>query len=171
MSRLGKRPREMVVNIEMGWSTHMPVLIKLAGITTGAIMEVGSGIYSTPLLHWLCDETKRSLVSYERNKDFIKLAREYESENHIVRLIDNYLEIPNTDHYSIIFIDHSGHSRGKTVVHFKNSADYVVIHDSNHVRKNLYHLAFPEFKYRKDYDSHIPWTTVLSNTKRLNDLW
>lgn len=171
MGKLDKRPREMVINIEMGWSTRMPVLIRLANITTEPIMEVGTGIYSTPLLHWLCDETKRSLVSYEGDKDFIKLAREYESENHIVRLIDNYLKIRNTDHYSIILIDHNDHSRGKTVVHFKNSADYVVIHGSNVVRKNLYQIVFLEFKYRKDYDRYIPWTTVLSNTKPLDDLW
>ena len=170
MAQLNKRPREMVINIEMGWSTHMPILIKLASITKGPIMEVGSGIYSTPILHWLCDETKRPLVSYENDKGFIKLAREYESENHKVRFIEDYLKIPNTNFYSIILIDHSGHARGKTAVHFKNSAEYLVIHDSDVVRKNMYQIAFPEFKYRKDYNRYIPWTTVLSNTKPLNKL-
>ena len=149
----------------------MPVLLKLAAMTTGPIMEGGSGIYSTPLLHWLCAETKRSLVTYESDKNFIKLAEEYRSENHAVHLIDDYLSIPNTGHYSIILIDHGGHTRGKTAVHLKNSADYIVIHDSNVVRKNMYQIAFPEFKYRKDFDRYIPWTTVLSNTTPLDTLW
>lgn len=163
--------KRLTINTEFGWSTHMPVLIKLASITTGPIMEIGSGIYSTPLLHWWCTETNRRLVTYERDKDFIRFAKEFESEHHIVRLVSDFLTIPNTDHFSIIFIDHEGHSRGKTAVHFKDSADYIVIHDSNVVRKNMYQIAFPEFKYRKDYDRFIPWTTVLSNTKKLNDLW
>lgn len=162
---------QLIINMTKGWSTHMPVLIKLANITTGPIMEVGSGIYSTPLLHWLCDETKRKFVSYETDKDFIKLAKEYETENHKVQLVNDFLAIPNTEHYSIIFIDHSGHDRGKTAVHFKDSADYIVIHDSDVVGKNMYQIAFPEFKYRKDYDRYKPWTTVLSNTKNLDNLW
>ena len=162
---------ELNINIEMGWSTHMPVLIKMANLTKGPIMEIGSGIYSTPLLHWLCVETKRHLVTFESDKDFIKLAKEYESEDHRVQFVEDYLTIPNTDRYSFIFIDHSGHSRGKTVVHFKDSADYIVIHDSNVVGKNMYQIAFPEFKYRKDYNLFIPWTTVVSNTRNLDNLW
>jgi len=162
---------QLVINIEMGWSTHMPVLLKLASITTGPIMELGSGIYSTPLLHWLCDETKRELITYENDKAFIKFAKEYESENHRVQLVDDFLTIPNTDHYSIILIDHGGHTRGRTVVHFKDSADYIVIHDSDVVGKNMYQIAFPEFKYRKDYDRFKPWTTVLSNRRDLDRLW
>lgn len=162
---------QLVIDITKGWSTHMPVLIKLANITTGPIMEVGSGVYSTPLLHWLCAGTKRKLVSYENDKDFIKLAKEYRARNHSIRLVDDFLTIPNTDHYSVIFIDHNGHTRGKTAVHFKDSADYIVIHDSNVVGKNMYQVAFPEFKYRKDYDRCKPWTSVLSNTKNLDNLW
>lgn len=162
---------QLAIYTEMGWSTHMPVLLKLVSLTKGPIMELGSGIYSTPLLHWLCDKTKRELITYENDENFIKYAKGFESENHKVQLVDDYLTIPNTDRFSLILIDHSGHSRGKTALHFKDSADYIVIHDSNVVGKNMYQVAFPEFKYRKDYDLYIPWTSVLSNSQNLEGLW
>lgn len=161
----------LLIDMTKGWSTHMPVLIKLFNKTKGPIMEIGGGVYSTPLLHWLCSDTKRKLVTYENDKNFIQFAKQYVARYHSIRLVDNFLSIPNTDRYSIIFIDHNGHERGKTAVHFKNSADYVVIHDSNVIEKNMYQIAFPQFKYRKDYDRCKPWTTVLSNFKKLDNLW
>ena len=165
------RDKEIIINIEKGWSTHMPVLIKLVNMTIGPIMELGSGVYSTPLLHWLCDETKRELITYEKDANFIKFAKEYESEKHKVILIDDFLTIPNTGKYSIIFIDYTGHTRGIVAIHFKDSADYIIIHDSNVVRNNRLNITSSDFKYRKDYDRHIPWTTVFSNVKTLDNLW
>lgn len=161
----------ITIDITKGWSTHMPVLVTMFNKTTGPIMEVGSGVYSTPLLHWLCSLSGRKLLTYENNKDFIRLANEYRDVFHDVVLVDSYASIPVEGHYGFIFIDHSGHDRGDTAVRLKNIADYVVIHDSNVVRKNKYQVAFPEFKYRKDYAKEIPWTSVLSNTHNTDDLW
>lgn len=161
----------ITVDITKGWSTHMPVLISLFGKTTGPIMEVGSGVYSTPLLHWLCSLSGRALVTYEKDANFIRLANEYRDTFHEVHLVNDYADIPQTGRFGFIFIDHCGHDRGNTVVRLKDNADYVVIHDSNVVRKNAYQVAFPHFKYRKDYDKEIPWTTVLSNSHDTNNLW
>ena len=163
--------KQITIDANMGWSTHIPVLIKIFGISDGPIMELGAGVYSTPILHWLCSETKRTLITYESDQEFISFAKEFESEFHTVKHISSYLDISNTDNYGMIFIDHAGHTRGYTAIHFKNSADYVIIHDSNVIRKNKYQLAFPEFKYRKDFTQYEPWTTVLSNTKELDNLW
>jgi hypothetical protein len=161
----------ITIDSNMGWSTHVPVLIKIFGISDGPIMEIGSGVYSTPILHWLCSDTNRTLVTYENNQEFIKFAKEFESSFHAVNYVDDFLSIPNTGRYGMIFIDHAGRTRGYTTIHFKDSADYIIIHDSNVIRKNRYQLAFPEFKYRKDFTKYEPWTTVLSNIKELDNLW
>ena len=168
------RKELMVIDVTKGWSSHMPVLIKLCSMTEGTILEMGSGVYSTPFLHWFCSDRKRRLITYENDKDFIRLAREYKSRTHSIRLVDDYLSVsavPGKDRYSIVFIDHAGHERGKTAVHFKDVADYVILHDSDKPHKNMYGLAFENFKYRKDYTQCVPWTTVLSNFHDLSDLW
>ena len=43
------------------WSSHLPVLIKLMAMTSGDVLEVGTGIYSTPFLHWACFSQGRNL--------------------------------------------------------------------------------------------------------------
>ena len=134
-------------------------------------MEIGSGVYSTPLLHWLCHPTKRPLITYEHDQDFIKLAEQYQSDYHTVQYIDDYRQIKADEHYSIIFIDHVGHHRGETAVHLKDCADYIVLHDTNVIRRNSYQLLPSAFKYYKDYTDARPYTGVASNVKPVDALW
>lgn len=161
----------ITIDYNKGWSTHMPVLIQLAGMTDGPIMEVGTGVYSTPLLHWLCHPKKRRLISYEKDKNFIHVAKQYVAPFHSIRQIDDYQNIPVKGYYSIIFIDHEGHDRGKTAVRLKDLADYIVLHDSNVPSKNAYHLIPEAFKYYRNYEHARPWTGVASNFKELDNLW
>ena len=166
-----KHNQDITIDYNIGWSTHMPVLIRLFSLTDGPIMEVGSGVYSTPLLHWLCYPTGRLLITYESDKNFIKLAEQYRSDNHIIQHVEDYLQINVSEHYSIIFIDHWGHHRGKTAVHLKNCADYIVLHDTNVIRRNSYQLLPGAFKYYRDYTLNRPWTGVASNFKPVDALW
>ena len=163
--------KRLTIDYDKGWSTHMPVLFKLFNLTDGPIMEAGTGVYSTPVLHWLCHSTKRRLVSYENSKEFIKFAKEYQASYHSIRYIDDYRNIPLDLHYSIILIDHNGHHRGETAVHLKDSADYIVLHDANVVRRNAYQLIPDAFKYYRIYEFARPWTGVASNFKELDNLW
>ena len=48
--------------------SHLPVLIKMVLMTDGPILELGTGFFSTPVLHWLCAEKKRKLVSYDSSE-------------------------------------------------------------------------------------------------------
>ena len=52
------------------WSSHLPVLIKIMSITTGDVLEIGTGIYSTPFLHWACFGKKRNILSIENNDKY-----------------------------------------------------------------------------------------------------
>jgi hypothetical protein len=166
-----KSNQNITIDYNKGWSTHMPVLIRLFSLTEGPIMEVGSGVYSTPLLHWLCHPTRRPLMTYESDKDFIKLAKQYQSRTHLIRHIDDYRHIDTSQYYSIIFIDHNGHHRGETAVHLKDCADYIILHDTNVIRRNSYQLLPDAFKYYRDYTANRPWTGVASNVKPVDALW
>lgn len=167
------KPRKsLVIDYRKGWSTHMPVLINLFNIADGPVMEVGSGVYSTPLLHWLCHPTKRKLVSYETNIEFIGLAKEYQSKYHKIVPIDDYGNIPISDRYSIIFIDNDGSNRVETAIRLGGIADYIVIHDTNasSIKEDFRSLK-KSFKYYRDYEFARPWTGVASNVKPLDLLW
>jgi hypothetical protein len=163
---MATKPIKMTIEIDKGWSTHMPVLLQLLQKTDGSILEVGSGVYSTPLLHWFCSFTNRKLVTYESDKSFIHFAKQYETDFHKVHFIENYQNIP-LDYYTIALIDHNGHDRGLTAIHLKDNVTFIVLHDSNVIKRNSYDKAFPNFKWRKDFTQYVPWTTILSNS---NDL-
>ena len=74
-------------------STYMPVLIKIAQMTKGPIMESGSGFFNTPLLHWPRSENKREPITYENNPEFYAFVRELKSYNHKVRLVQSFDEV------------------------------------------------------------------------------
>ena len=151
-----------------GSSTHFPVLIKCAMATDGAMLELGTGLFSTPLLHWLASERQRPLISYDDHPDFYDLNRKFQNRYHRIRMVtdwDIFKKIGG--HYSLALIDQSTKNRAKTAIYLKDKVDYVILHDSNSAHHYHYEKVYPHFKYRYDYTKQDPNTTVLSN---FNDL-
>ena len=152
-------------------STHNPMLIKTVLISGGPVLEIGAGIYSTPLLHWLCKLLGRNLVTYENNTEHCQYAKMFVSRHHSIKLIDDWSKIDTKTHWGVVFMDHNPDSRrADDVISFKDRADYIVIHDTD--REDKYHMerAWPHFKYRYTWKDCRPWTTVVSNFKNLSSL-
>jgi len=147
------------LSISKGWSTHMAVLIKAVQSTDGAVLEIGSGLYSTPLLHWLCAESLRKLVTYEVKPQFIEWAKEYQSRTH--RITNKLPE----GKFSVVFIDGEERERADLAIRYKD-AEFVVIHDTEQQAYG-YEKVWSHFKYRFDWKFARPWTTVVSNLKEL----
>lgn len=175
-SREEKNEKYKHTSLEMETSTHFPCLIKLAQMTEGPILEMGSGIFSTPLLHWLCSEKKRKLITVEGYKHYLDFANKFKTEWHEVIYLDprEQMEIKKGDHYSIVFIDHSPkkpRTRGDDALLFKDVADYIVLHDAGKDghKKYGYDQLYSQFKYRYDWNGCWPSTTVLSNKHDLKD--
>lgn len=143
--------------------THMPVLLKLIPQTTGDVCELGAGLYSTPLLHWLCQG--RKLVSYENDPEYLHYAKKFQSHNHRIREMD---QLDLKRHWGVVFIDHHATKkcckRGDMALKFEN-ADIIVLHDTEPNSRDEYHYeqVFPLFKYRYDWKECLPHTSVLSN--------
>jgi len=162
-------------NFRKETSTYMPMLIKTVQMTSGPVMELGTGLFSTPLLHWLCQADQRKVVSYENDPEFYKFSRKFQSKNHKIRLIKDWNEIDTKTHWGVVLIDHSPKRplrRGTDVIRLKDSADYIVIHDTGPEiqAKYGYEEAWPHFKYRHDWKGCSQWTTVVSNFKDLSNL-
>ncbi len=147
------------------WGTHLPVLIKAINLTSGDVLELGMGLYSTPYLHWACFPD-RKLISYENNKDCYELNKQYQSTNHIVKYVENWDEAIITDRFwDVVLVDHAPSRRRITEIkRLVNLAKYIVIHDTQKNYKTCdYRQIWPLFKYKFDYKKVIPYTTVVSN--------
>ena len=157
-------------------ATHLPILMKLVGMTNGPILELGTGIFSTPYLHWACFEKKRKLVSYERQPEYFEMVKQYICDYHQIYLVNkncwDKIDI-DAEHWSVVLVDHSpSKSRKDEVRRLANLADYIVLHDTDDEYDLTYKYSeiYPLFKYRYDFAGLSPRTTVVSNFKDLSNL-
>ena len=156
------------MRLNKAWTTHIPMLLKYVKDADKPVLELGAGLFSTPLLHWMCKENGVKLRTYENVKEYFKFSKSFQSSTHRIRLIDDWDKVENNGTFwSVVFIDHApAERRHIDAIRFANKADYVILHDSN---KNVYKYdeVYPHFKYRYDWKECKPFTTVLSNFKKL----
>lgn len=154
-----------------GWTTHMPMLIKVLAESKGPVCEVGGGPFSTPLLHWICKMQNRKLVTYENEPEFYKMCRGFQSRLHSIRFLDDWDKMDFNTHWGVVFIDHHPPERRVIdVLNFKDKADFIIMHDTEKENKYGLQRAFPEFKYFHTWKDCKPWTSVFSNFKDLTFL-
>jgi len=140
-------------------------------VTTGSVLEVGMGLYSTPILHWMAFNDKRELVSYDNEPEFFHMNKQYENDYHIVSLVKDW-NIPIERKWDVVLVDQRpSRTRIDTIRKVANYANYVVVHDTQRNKKFCdFESIYPLFKYRYDYTKTSPNTTVLSNFKDLSFL-
>lgn len=148
------------------WGSHIPVLTKLIPVTTGDILEMGTGWYSTPFLHWMCMEQGRKLVSYENDKQYFDIFKDAKNESHSITFVDAWAKAVIKREWGVAFVDFRPKlERRKAVRDLANLAKFIIIHDTDPRSEKFYGYSaiYPLFKYRYDYTKFIPHTTVLSN--------
>lgn len=124
--------------------THQPVLIATVRHLSieSNVLELGTGIGSTELLHMLCKD-KHNLMSVDHDSEWLnRYEQQFECSNplkdgsHTFKLLqlDDILkdyEIINTG-WDLVFIDQgSWKSREDCVLYFKDKAKYIILHDSD----------------------------------------
>lgn len=84
-------PQRRLGNADYG--THVfPLLVAVLN-TTGPILEMGCGNFSTPLLHTACAKNKRFLLSAETNADWLKLFTCFATDWHHLKIVPFTSEI------------------------------------------------------------------------------
>ena len=163
------------------YGTHLAPLITAVSKTTGDILEMGIGIFSTPYLHYQSLLSKRHLTSYDNDQGWVdKFAtsgicgHRYQGAHHDLIYVPNWDDAKIEQPWDVALVDHSPSER--RVVDIKrlaNFAKYIIIHDSNPRKDREYHYSqiYPLFKYRTDWDKDANPATVLSNFVDLNDFW
>lgn len=165
-----------------GYGTHFPVLATIVAQTTGPILEMGCGDYSTPMLHALCAPTKRMLVSTDASEEWLEFFLDMERDWHrfiyvpayeprhdantIWFSISQYMwdNIGSDTHWSVVLIDHSpGLRRIFDIQRLRANTDIFVIHDTEDKRYQ-YDRVIKTFKYVYEYRRYHVTTTVVSDT-------
>ena len=159
----------------MGWSSFIPTLLKAVQNTEGPILELGSGLFSTPLLHWLCAEQGRKLSTYENTQEYYKFARKFRTKTHKIKFVTDWAkEDFDKKKWSVVLIDHTPPIRRTTdALRLKNRAQYIVLHDTQEKSWHYYGYKklWPKFKniYHWEYGlSYLPRTSVVSNISDLS---
>ena len=164
------------MNVSLAYATHLPCLIKAFEKTTGDILELGTGLFSTPYLRYMCMLTGRKLVSYENFKEWYNFLLKYwkSNDNHEIWFVDTYSEALIDREWDVVLIDQTpDSSRTEEIVRLKDKAKYIVIHDANPSNDKVTHYSkiYPLFKYRTDWTGDNNRATVLSNLVSLEDFW
>lgn len=169
----------MAINMRVStrYGTHLPCLIKAMEKTTGDVLELGMGVFSTPYLHYQCILSKRNLVSYENYKswmDFFSQRYGYQDEYHKLIFVEDYKDADIEKPWDVVLIDQSPDiSRSETIKRLADKAKYIIIHDSGTKfdKQYGYDKIYPMFKYRTDWTKDTNNATVLSNFVDLKDFW
>jgi hypothetical protein len=160
-------PRLKLENYSPCWGSHMLVLMRCFELSEGSVLEMGIGVFSTPLLHMLCFRNKRLLVSYDNDSNFVNSHRGFITPWHQLSLVKDWDEINIEDtKWGLAFLDHGpGERRLIDAQKLANNAQLVVCHDSELEVSDYY--KYDEisklFKYRYDYKDLMPNTSVFSN--------
>jgi hypothetical protein len=151
--------------------SHLPALIKVVGMTTGPILELGCGYNSTPFLHWACYPTKRTILTCENNADYFEFATGYTTDFHAVRCVTDWDAVDLSGPWSVAFVDHSPEPRRAVDVARLLHAEYVVVHDTDNRNEQKTHwsLGTRLFKWHYKYVGARPHTSILSNVHDLRE--
>lgn len=160
----------VVHKADPGWASFIPVLLRAMELTSGPVLELGMGYFSTPLLHILCETQNRELMSYESDTRYTDLLSRFQSQNHNIGLVGNWAGLRlDANYWSVVLVDQKPALARKESIKQVTSADYVIIHDSNDPEYD-YESIYPLFKYRFTHE-YLQHTTVLSNKHDVNKLF
>lgn len=155
------------------YSTHLPLLAACVARTSGPVLELGCGLYSTAVLHALC-LPDRPLLSLDSDPEWLAKFTHYRRcASHTVRQINQWADAPldcDGKRWSVVLIDQKpAADRAPSLERYREHADLIVCHDSEH-RLYDYERVASTFRYRIEWKRYAPWTTVLSDTIPLDGM-
>lgn len=162
------------INVSIRYSTFLPVLMAAIERTTGDVLELGAGVFSTPYLHWMCKRQKRNLMTIENDEKWFNFCRKYYVSNAGRPFRHRFIfakEWDDVDKYirrnwDVVLVDHSPSERRIVEIEkLANLAKYIVVHDTDSHKERIYHLSkiVPLFKYRYDFKEVEPSASIFSN--------
>lgn len=164
---------------DTSWGSYMPPLMAcLAATGSGAVLEIGMGHWSTPVLHAYCEGANRRLVSCEHDPDWAEpFVEKYKTNLHtLYATYDVFPELAK-EYWSVVLIDNSpGERRGADAELFVGRAEVVIVHDwsSEEISKPfLERKLLDKWRYALYYTAYSPHTLILTNREDIREgaLW
>ncbi len=140
-----------------GVGTHLPLLAAcIAKAGPGAVLELGTGHASAPLISEMCRATRRTYAAFDTDPYWLEVATD---------LGNCYDGVPLD--VAVVFIDCIGTERLRFAREWRDRAEFIVIHDTDNQGGDLDELLayLDTFTHRYDYKIMRPWTTVVSMTR------
>ncbi len=120
------------MNVSIRYSTFLPVLMEVMNRTNGDVLELGPGVFSTPVLHWMCKKMNRRLLTIESDEKWFSFCRKYYQSNHRQPIRHRFVFVKNRDdadreinkEWDVVLVDHSPSER--RVVEIRKLANLVL---------------------------------------------
>ncbi len=163
------------------FGTHAGLLYYMLAGTVGDVLEIGSGLISTPMLHGLLLKTKRKLLTVEEHPTwFMQASGAMKTEMHgFAHVLDweKFYEktLPQCGHFGVALVDHGlthltvteGYEERKRCVRtLVDQVDVIILHDINDdefIKDEAWNAFVGEFKYAVVDDMYLPATLAVSN--------
>ena len=159
------------------YGTHQPILLAACRQTTGPIVELGTGDWSTQLLHDTFPH--RYVISVDNHMEWLAKYVHLSTPNHAFVLVKDYSfyrsMVPRA---GVLFIDFDpGRQRRAILMQEANNADLLICHDTEPTCHPDYAWGscWNEFKFQfhnlvsgrwtQDGGMYTRGTTVVSNTQ------
>ncbi len=135
--------------------------------STGPVLEIGIGHFSTPFLHEYCLGAGRRLLSFEDNDEWMGEFKDFDSATHelVVGSYDESTKKFDKIDVGLTFIDNSpgGAARAKPFKRFLPISDFVVVHDYHRENEEAIKPLLEGVNYRIFSDYNPP--TLLASLK------
>lgn len=146
------------------YSSHLPVLAACVAATKGAVVEIGAGIYSTPVLHGMCLAAGRGLVTVENQVEWREFLAGYLRPGHA---IVEQLGVLARGRWSVAFIDSDDFAEREAAIRaMAETAELIVVHDT---QEHDFTAAFAGFAQVFRVKPH-PWPVETAVVSALRDL-
>jgi hypothetical protein len=152
------------------YGTHFVPLAAAVARTSGAVLELGMGDHSTPLLHLLCRD--RLLISADSSARWVERYAAFRSASHQLHAVDDWdrWHVIEEQAWAVAFVDCSpAELRVELVERLQGRAHFIVVHDTDPDLESSDAFAFgaalDRFKFRSDYRVFRPATTVVSDVE------
>ena len=125
-------------------SISVPLAVA-ALLTTGNILEIGAGVFSTPVIHNICSHHKRNCVSVDNDKKQLNKFIHYNKTMfHTIQYADDLITYGDNKIWGLVSIDHTlSAERYKNAISLAANAQIVVLHDAEMTNEKY-------FKYEKN---------------------
>lgn len=159
---------------DLGMGSHAPILARAFLACSGPVVECGTGHWSTWMLHEMCAQVGRSLLSVDTDKEWLSKFSELEGESHRFERVSDWLSwAKEAGQVSLVFVDCApGEIRVPLIKALADKANLIVAHDTEADEPGAggnygWRELKGYFRYESTYSRVRPWTTLYSNFIKL----